>query len=328
MKRKRLLVLDSNNNFIRSYVVNPSLSHNGDPIGGILGSLQTLQKFVREIKPDLIVVCWDGPDGSARRRAVNKNYKQGRKPPRLNRFTKTNGPSPDDDENRLWQMSRLFSYYECMPIHQFIIEGVEADDLISYVVQEERFADWEKVIVSNDKDFIQLLNEKTLLLRPTQKEVLNVKRVVEKYGIHPNNFVLARAIAGDKSDNLPGVGGAQLKTIAKRIVGIADPTSMTITELVGQAKKKVEEKSKIKFYSSVIEGAQTIQENYSIMQLSTPSFGVQGKEMIRLLLEEKQLLFKKTSLVSMMIRDEIEETGFGDLFQHLTRIQMSLSDDN
>ena len=73
---------------------------------------------------------------------------------------------------------------------------VEADDVISYIKSCSIFGDWQKVIVSADKDFIQLPDDKTLLFRPIQKEVLNTNLVVEKFGIHPRNFALARAMAG------------------------------------------------------------------------------------------------------------------------------------
>ena len=68
-----------------------------------------------------------------------------------------------------------------------------------------QYGGWQKVIVSNDKDFIQLCDDETVLLRPTQKVVHNKLNVVDDFNIHPRNFALARAIAGDASDNLVGV---------------------------------------------------------------------------------------------------------------------------
>jgi 5'-3' exonuclease len=324
MKNKRLLVLDANNNFIRSYIVNPALSHNGDPIGGLLGSLQTLQKFIRETRPDQVVICWDGPGGSTRRRQMNKEYKMGRKPIRLNRsLTVSSGV---EEENKSWQMGRLFEYYECMPVYQFIFDGVEADDLIAYIVQMSRFENWEKIIVSSDKDMIQLLDNKTLLYRPTQAEILNTKRVVEKYGIHPNNFTLARSMDGDKSDGLRGIEGVGLKTVAKRIDGIGEEKRLLIDDLIWQSKKNVANKTKIKLYSLILENIDLIKKNYSIMQLGVPDFSIQDKNMVKEVLEKKKFLFKKTTLISMMIKDEIEETGFSGLFQYCL-IRTSKSND-
>jgi len=77
---KRVLIIDGMNNFTRSYVVDPTLDSNGNPLGGASGFLKILQKNIREIRPDKIIICWEGPNGSQKRRALNKNYKAGRKP--------------------------------------------------------------------------------------------------------------------------------------------------------------------------------------------------------------------------------------------------------
>ena len=71
---KRLLVIDALNMYFRAYIVDPSLSTNGQPIGGLKGFLKILQKLVPETKPDGIVICWDGPGGSQRRKSMVKTY--------------------------------------------------------------------------------------------------------------------------------------------------------------------------------------------------------------------------------------------------------------
>jgi len=101
---KRLLIIDSLNLLFRNYIVNPSLSTNGQPIGGIKGYLQSLQKLVREIKPDEIVICWDGEGGSQKRKSKNKNYKEGRKPIRLNRDIR-NLTENEEIVNKIWQQT-------------------------------------------------------------------------------------------------------------------------------------------------------------------------------------------------------------------------------
>ena len=75
MKNKRVMVIDALNQFLRAYIVNPTLSPNGDPVGGAIGFLKILQKLCREIKPDKVIICWDGQGGSKKRKLINKNYK-------------------------------------------------------------------------------------------------------------------------------------------------------------------------------------------------------------------------------------------------------------
>ena len=61
---KRVLIVDALNMYLRSYIINPTLSSNGSPVGGTVGTLQSLNKLARETKPDRIIVCWDGSGGS------------------------------------------------------------------------------------------------------------------------------------------------------------------------------------------------------------------------------------------------------------------------
>ena len=68
----RILIVDALNMYFRNYIVDPSLSANGQPIGGMKGFIKSLQKLCRETTPDKIVICWDGEGGSKRRRTQNK----------------------------------------------------------------------------------------------------------------------------------------------------------------------------------------------------------------------------------------------------------------
>ena len=85
MELERILVIDNMNVFHRGYIMNPSITPNGQPVGAIVTCLKTLQRLVSKIKPTKIVIAWDAGGGSARRRSIERNYKSGRKPLRLNR---------------------------------------------------------------------------------------------------------------------------------------------------------------------------------------------------------------------------------------------------
>ena len=76
------------------------------PIGGLRGCIQSLQKVVRESKPDMIVICWDGQGGSKKRKLLKKDYKAGRKPIRLNRSIR-NLSEEQEVDNKIWQQTRL-----------------------------------------------------------------------------------------------------------------------------------------------------------------------------------------------------------------------------
>ena len=70
---KRVIFIDALNMLYRAYIVDPSLSTNGQPIGGIKGFLKMSQKLIRDMKPDSVVVAWDGEGGSRHRRAIKKD---------------------------------------------------------------------------------------------------------------------------------------------------------------------------------------------------------------------------------------------------------------
>src|SRR3990167_3212052 len=97
----RILIVDGTNQYLRHYTVVPTLDRNGNPNGGVTGTLGSLGYFLKICQPDRVIIVWDGAGGSKKRRAINENYKLGRKPARLNRnfdFENT-----DPEKNRIEQ---------------------------------------------------------------------------------------------------------------------------------------------------------------------------------------------------------------------------------
>jgi len=298
--KKRVLLIDALNLFMRNYIVDPSLSTKG--------FIKSLQSVCRTINPDLIFVAWDG--GSQKRKSIDKNYKAGRKPVRLNRDIH-NMTAGEQENNKNWQQQRLIEYLNEMPIMQSYVENVEADDIIALVAQSQALSEHHKIILSSDKDFIQLCDDTTILYRPIQKEILNKKRILEQFEIHPTNFALARAIAGDKSDNLPGVGGAGLPTVSKRFPFLSEEKSYTIQELVDYAEGV---DSKLKVYKNIVEKREIIEKNYKMMQLYVPCISAQSAQYIRGMLKDPKLMFNKTGVQTMMMIDGFGSYDLADLF--------------
>lgn len=299
---RRLLVVDALNMFIRNYIVNPMISSNGNPIGGAVGFINSIKKLMREAKPDRVIICWDGSGGSQKRRTVVKEYKQGRKPLRKN--YKIEGMSEQSEkENMIWQQRILMEMLNEMPIMQLVLDRTEADDIISMVVQSPKYAGWQKVIVSSDKDFLQLLDEETVLYRPIQKKAWTKNTVIEEYGISPENFVIARAIAGDKSDNLVGIRGAGLATISKRLDFLCEDKMHTLDKVYDHCAKI---DSNLKFYERIVEGWDTVETNYKVMNLTPPSISVQGRQKINFALDNFEFELNATELKRTSV-----EHGFG-----------------
>ena len=316
-KQERIMIIDGLNMFLRSYIVVPQLSKEGHPIGGTTGFLKSLQKLTREIKPTKVIVCWDGPGGSRKRKQKNSNYKEGRSPIRLNRNIKILS-EVEEQENKIWQMHRLVEYLNNLPVIQILANEVEADDIISYVCRYSSYKDSQKVIVSSDKDFFQLLDDHTILHRPIQKVYLNRKTIIDEYNIHPNNFALARAIVGDKSDNLDGVPGVGLKTVANRLPFFVEERDIMIDEVIEFCNNQ---ESKLKAFKTIPENKKLIAENYDLMQLYSPSLSFQTKQSIDWTIKEFEFTFNKLKVGIMMFEDGISEINWSSMSEDFKRIQ-------
>ena len=321
---KRVLIIDALNAYLRAYIVDPSISSNGQPIGGLKGFIKILQKLVRETKPDNIIIAWDGPDGSRKRKTMDKNYKAGRKPIRLNRAIR-NLTEDEELANKMWQQKRIIEYMNEMPIIQVLIPQIEADDIISYVTQMKHYEGWQKIIVSNDKDFMQLCDEETVLWRPTVNEMLNTKRIVETTGVHPRNMALARAMAGDASDNLPGIKGAGLKTIQKRLPFLGEDKDYNIPDVLSYCIENTKG-SRVQFYNNVIENKKLVEHNYKMMQLYAPQMSVQAKQFTQEAVENFECDFNRTELIRMMREDGFGELNWEDLKSQLNKINYECVD--
>ncbi len=317
--KKRVLIVDALNMFIRAYIVDPSLSTNGDPIGGIKGTIKIMQTLTRLTSPDQIVVVWDGPNGSNKRKAIDKNYKEGRKPLRLNRAVH----NLSDDEvihNKMWQQTRVIEYFNEMPIVQIMLPEIEADDVISHVTRMPYYKGWQKVVVSNDKDFFQLCDDETVVYRPTGGDLMNTKRIINEIGVHPRNMALARAIAGDASDNLPGIKGAGLVSVKKRLSFLASEKDYTIDEVIEFCENA---DSKLKFFTNIVEGKQIIEHNYKMMQLYSPLMSLQAKDKVTTAIEDFECTYNKTTVIKYMREDGFGEIDWADLEASLNRIKVN-----
>ena len=298
----RLLVIDALNLFIRNWVINPSMSTNGNPIGGTVGFLNSIRKMVNDFNPDEMIICWDGAGGSQKRRTVIKEYKEGRKPIRKN-YEVAGMDKQSENENKYWQQEILMEMLNEMPMIQLMLERTEADDIIAYITKSPKYFGWQKVIISSDKDFIQLLDEETVLYRPIAKKAMNKKSVIEEFGISPQNFAIARAMAGDKSDNLEGIRGAGLKTISKRLPTLREEKDYYLNDIYEMCDSA---ESKVKFYSNVVENWNTVELNYKVMNLVPPSISVQGTQKINYALDNFEPELNATELRRTSISN-----GFG-----------------
>jgi 5'-3' exonuclease len=186
-----------------------SLSADGVNTGPLMVFINTLSRHVREEDPDRLVVCWDG-GRSAFRVALYPEYKANR----------LQAPDPEFDERKRGTFALAREFLALSGIHQIDRPGFEADDLISWYVHH-RPAGERAVILSSDKDFLQLLCDEVEQVRLSSggadTDRWTVQRVREEHGCEPEHLALAMALAGDISDGVPGVPRFGMKTALKNL---------------------------------------------------------------------------------------------------------------
>ena len=313
----KVLLIDGLNMFIRSYIVNPTLDRHGNPIGGCIGFLKSLQKVCKKFEPKEIIIAWDGHEGSQRKKSLNKNYKEGRGPIRFNRRLIELSPE-EQTKNKAYQLIRLMEYLNEMPVIQISIDYVEADDVIAYGARHLLYSFWNKVIVSSDKDFYQLCDDYTSVYRPIQNKVVTKQSILDEHKIHPNNFALARAIAGDPSDNLPGVGGVGLKTIAKRFPFMANEEEYDSETIVKNCRMQGK---KLKLHENIIGSADLIKSNYKIMQLYSPNIRPVNRVFIDNSIIQFQPEFSRLNFTKMLFEDDCGYINFEELSRIMKNIK-------
>lgn len=306
---KNVIIIDALNMFLRSYVISPHLNKKGWPIGGTIGFLKSLQKVARDFDADEIIIAWDGHEGSQRRRSMNKDYKGGRKPVRFNRRMVELSPEKEK-ANKGFQQIRLMEYLNEMPVIQLVADFTEADDIIALVINHPRYYGWQKTIISSDKDFFQLCRDDVQIYRPIQKKIVTKDSIIEDFKIHPNNFAIARAIEGDKSDNLPGIKGAGLKTIAKRFPYLVREDEYEVADIIRDCAMQGK---KLKIHENIQNNEKLIKDNYAIMQLQYPNIRPMNREIIKNAINDFDPYFDKIKFSQMLAEDDGLSLNFNDL---------------
>jgi DNA polymerase I len=281
-----IMIIDGLNTFIRAFSATPSTNEDGEHIGGITGFLYSIGKCIRDHKPTRCIIVFDGQGGSRRRRQINKDYKANRvNKTRLRRHDHHFASLDQEQKAMRFQFSRLISYLDCLPVSFLSMDGIEADDTIAYIVgmfdgdllkpkeEQSKFT-----IVSTDRDFYQLIDDRVQIWSPIKKKMYTTETVLEEFGVHPVNYVMFRTFTGDKSDNIQGVKGIGPKTLLKHIPDLALSLDYTPEDLRVECTEKLDES---KTYQKMLDNIDIIEENWDLMNLNILDFPAQTKSSIR-----------------------------------------------
>ena len=279
-KDSKVLIVDGLNSFIRVFSAVPLVNDDGEHIGGYIGFLRSIAAVIRQFKPTRCVIVFDGKGGSARRKKMHSGYKEGRS--MTTRFNRREDVGEQTLEEELLsmrtQMGKLSEYLQCLPITLISIDNIEADDSIAYLTTEVfRPKNSEVIIMSDDKDFLQLVDDKTSVWRPVEKKYYTPKEVLDRFGIPSHNFIHYKVFMGDGSDNIKGINGVGIKTLQSKFPLLLEDKTVSLEELIEYCKTN---KDVHKVYKSVLDLEQTLNLNWKLMSLENLDISANFKLMI------------------------------------------------
>ena len=207
---KSLYLIDAYGLIYRSYYAfmrNPMYNQQGFNTSTVFGFSLTIEELIRKRNPNYIAIVFDPPGGTFRN-DIYPLYKANR------------DETPEEIKKSIPLIKR---FVEALNIPSIEVLGYEADDVIGTLAHKAAAEDFEVYMMTSDKDYAQLVNEKIFMYKPkksgTEAEVLGIEEVKVNYGVqNPLQFIDILALMGDASDNIPGAPGIGEKTAQKLIL--------------------------------------------------------------------------------------------------------------
>tara|TARA_B100000085_G_scaffold195095_1_gene178895 strand:+ start:285 stop:1313 length:1029 start_codon:yes stop_codon:yes gene_type:complete len=262
-----ILLIDGMNTLIRSFSLLKAMNPTGTHVGGFVGFLRSLGYVTRIFDPTRVIVVWDGKGGSGNRQNINPNYKAQRATSRITHWGLYD-TKEEETEALIGQLFRVQDYLDCLPIHQIMIEKLEADDIIAYLSKRASGSQVKKVtIVSSDKDFLQLVDDTVEVYAPIKKKTFTKSNVIDEIKVLPQNYNLVKALLGDSSDNLPGVKGLGIKTILSEWKSFTYDPNASLQDVWDHCETQMELEKPKKIFAKILHSFDKVVDNFAMMDL-------------------------------------------------------------
>jgi len=204
---KHFFLVDGSGFIFRAYHALPPLTRpDGTPVGAVYGFIQMLMKLIDDTDADHIAIVFD----SGRITFRNEIYPE---------YKANRSETPED---LIPQFALIREATAAFGLASVELQGFEADDLIATYARAAARDGAEVTIVSSDKDLMQLVDANITMFDAMRNRRIGPKEVKEKFGVPPDRVVEVQALAGDSSDNVPGVPGIGIKTAAELILKYGD----------------------------------------------------------------------------------------------------------
>lgn len=282
-RHSRVILCDAMNLFFRNFSMLNSVTPNGVHIGGLGGFLRSLGVLIREIQPTSVYIVFDGEGSTINRKNILPEYKSDRGIRRITNWDIFDNLE-EEGEAKVDQISRLIQYLKLLPVKTIVIDKTEADDLIAYLAKymSERY-DSKIYIVSNDQDYLQLVNNNVVVYRPTERLYYDRQKIIDKFQVLPSNFILYKTLLGDQSDSVGGIKGLGKGKIFKLFPELLD-IPLTLEHIFNMCEEKMKEHV---VYARILQDFGQIERNYKIMDLENPLIDDTGKEILNELVEDQ-----------------------------------------
>ena len=220
----QLVLVDGSGYIFRAFHGLPMMNRpDGTPINAVFGFTKMLLKLKADLNPSHIIVIFDAGRVTFRN-DIYPDYKANRSEP---------------PEELVPQFALVRQAAEAIGLPVLEMPGFEADDLIASYARQAEQAGMSCLIVSSDKDLMQLVRGNITMLDPMKNRPIGPEEVIEKFGVTPDKVVDVQALAGDSTDNVPGVPGIGIKTAAELINQFGDLDSLlAAAETIKQPKRR------------------------------------------------------------------------------------------
>ena len=298
---ERYMLIDGLNLFFRNFSVIRAVNPDGAHIGGLGGFFRSLGFLIKHIQPTQVYVVFDGVGSSNNRKNIIPEYKSNRN---VNRITNWDifDNIEEEDQAKVDQITRIIQYLKTLPVKTVSIDKVEADDIIAYLAQTlPTKPDDRAFIVSSDKDYLQLVDENTVVYRPIEKEFYVSQTVKDKFKVTPHNFLLYKLLMGDNSDGIPGIKGLGLKKLYKLFPELTEK-NMSFDDLLDLCEEKLKDHV---IYARVLHDIELLENKYRVMDLSNPMMDDKDKMFIDKFVENEPLNYLPSQFVEMYQQDQL-----------------------
>tara|TARA_B100000900_G_scaffold153657_1_gene130493 strand:+ start:783 stop:1796 length:1014 start_codon:yes stop_codon:yes gene_type:complete len=316
-----IMLIDGMNTLIRSFSLLKAMNPTGTHVGGFVGFLRSLGYVTRIFDPTRVIVVWDGKGGSGNRQNIDPNYKAQRANSRITHWGLYD-TKEEETEALVGQLFRTQDYLECLPIHQIVLEKLEADDIMAWIAKKASVSNVKKcTIISSDKDFLQLVDDTVEVYAPVKKKTFTKDNIFEELKVLPENYNLVKSLLGDNSDNLQGVKGLGIKTVVAEFPKLL--TEKTNLDYIFKvAEEKLEGK---KIFAKIIHNWDRVLTNFELMDLHNTSLDDDEKQYVNDVLKQPTPDLQAGAFLRLLEQDKIEgitknTEGWLETFRDLTKV--------